>query len=108
MTARSNKAARRALWRIPMGLLFMIGSPLECGDIGWVIGQLTFVYVEIPAYQVCFLDMPPSIFDSVQNPVVLQTYFGLLFLEKLVTNQFLLLWRMPFLQEVGRITNFRF
>jgi hypothetical protein len=44
--------------------------------------RLTFIYVGIPAYRACFLDTPPSIFHSVQNPVVLQTYFGFLFLEK--------------------------
>jgi hypothetical protein len=38
--------------------------------------------MEIPAYRACFLDMPLSIFYSVQNLVVLQWYFGLLSLEK--------------------------
>jgi hypothetical protein len=91
-----------------MGLLFMIGSSLECGDIGWVIGQLTSIQVGFPAYQFCFLDMPLRYFILSRTPLFCKRILDSCFWKKLVTIQFLLQWRMPFLQRGVRIANFRF
>jgi len=82
-------------------LVFLLGRLMVDCD-----GQLTFIQVETKAYQACFLDIPPSMFHSVQNPVVLQPYLGFLFLENLVISRFLLLQHVLFLQNWVKIAGF--